>query len=71
MSFSILLDETRRVHQEVRAFYEGKDESSLGHVYLFDPLFGFINLILTLQIGVYHDQLHYDDILMQWQAFDK
>jgi len=71
ISLSTLLDETRRVHQEVRAFYEGKDESLLGHVYLFDPLFGFINLILTLQIGVYHDQLHYDDVIKQWQAFDE
>ncbi len=69
VSFSTLLEETRQVHQEVRAFYEGKDEALLGHVYLFDPLFGFINLIVTLQIGVFHDQLHYDDVIKQWQAF--
>lgn len=69
VSLSTLLEETRLVHQEVRAFYEGKDETLLGHVYLFDPLFGFINLILTLQIGIYHDQLHYDDVIKQRQTF--
>jgi hypothetical protein len=62
---SQLLDEMRQVHDDVRAFYQGKHEAMLGHVYLFDPLFGFINLILILQIGLYHDQLHYDDVFKQ------
>ncbi len=66
-----LLEEMRATHQEVRAFYQGKDETVLGHVYLFDPLFGFINLILTLQIGLYHDQLHYDDVIKQSWALNK
>jgi len=57
------------LHQEARTFYEGKDESPPGFVYLFDPLFGFVNLIVTLQIGMYHDQLHYDDVVAQWKAF--
>jgi len=65
---STLLQEMRDMHQEVRAFYDGKDEEVLGHVYLFDPLFGFINLILTLRIGLYHDQLHYEDVIKQARA---
>ena len=57
-----LFSETRQMHQEVRSFYEDKDESMLGNVFVFDPLFGFINLIVTLRIGIYHDQLHYEDV---------
>jgi hypothetical protein len=62
---SLLLDEMRQLHSDVRDFYQGKHEAALGHVYLFDPLFGFINLIVTLRIGIYHDQLHYDDVFKQ------
>jgi len=65
---SVLLEEMRQIHSTIRAFYQGKDQAQLGHVYLFDPLFGFINLILTLQIGLYHDQLHYEDIIKQARA---
>jgi len=39
-----------------------KDEAVLGNLYLYDPIFGFINLIVTLRIGIYHDQLHFDDV---------
>jgi len=55
--------EMRQLHADVRTFYTGKDEDVLGNIYLYDPLFGFINLIVTLRIGVYHDQLHYEDVL--------
>jgi hypothetical protein len=65
---SLLLDEMRQVHSDVRGFYQGKHDAALGHVYLFDPLFGFINLIVTLRIGIYHDQLHYDDVFKQISA---
>jgi hypothetical protein len=41
----------------------------LGNVFLFDPLFGFINLIVTLQIGIFHDQLHYEDVIALANAF--
>ncbi len=54
--------ETRELHAKIRAFYTGKDEDLLGNLYLYDPIFGFINLIVTLRIGIYHDQLHFDDI---------
>ena len=61
--FDQLKKEIRSLHSDVRAFYEGKDEDVLGNVFVYDPLFGRINLIVTLRIGIYHDQLHYDDIL--------
>ena len=61
--FGQLTMEMRSLHSGVRAFYEGKDEDILGNVFVYDPLFGRINLIVTLRIGIYHDQLHYDDIL--------
>jgi len=53
----------RELHGEVRAFYTGKEEAVLGHIYLFDPYFGLLNLIVTLRLGIYHDQLHYDDVI--------
>ena len=34
----------------------------LSNLYLYDPVFGFINLIVTLRIGIYHDQLQFDDV---------
>ena len=58
-----VMDENRVLHAVVRSFYESKDPDLLGHVHVFDPLFGFINLIVTLRIGIYHDQLHFDDVL--------
>ena len=58
-----LHSEMRAEHAQVRQFYSGKDEAMLGNVFVFDPLFGFLNLIVTLQIGVYHDQLHFDDVI--------
>ena len=54
--------ETRELHAQIRAFYTGKEEAMLGNLYLYDPIFGFINLIITLRIGIYHDQLHFDDV---------
>jgi len=60
-----LTSELRSIHRQVRQFYEGKDEDVLGNLYLYDPLFGWCNLIVTLRIGIYHDQLHFDDLLKQ------
>lgn len=54
--------EIRELHAKIRAFYTGKDEDVLGNLYLYDPVFGFINLIVTLRIGIYHDQLHLEDV---------
>jgi hypothetical protein len=66
-----LKTETRTLHADLRKFYEGKDESLLGNLYLYDPWFGWCNLIVTLRIGIYHDQLHYDDVLKQVRQFKK
>jgi hypothetical protein len=63
--FEQLKAELRTLHRNVRQFYAGKDEDLLGNVYLYDPLFGWCNLIVTLRIGIYHDQLHYDDAIRQ------
>ena len=63
--------ELRTLHINVRKFYEGKDEAVLGNLYLYDPLFGWCNLIVTLRIGIYHDQLHYDDVFKQSLQFRK
>lgn len=62
-----LLEETRKIHQEVHDFYNPKTESVLGHIYFILPIFGIFNLIQALRIGLYHDQLHYDDVIKQWQ----
>jgi len=64
-----IIEELRSEHQSVREFYEGKPEDLLGNVFLFDPLFGFINLIVTLRIGIYHDQLHYEDVIQMAENF--
>ena len=65
VSLETLKAETRNLHAKIRKFYEGKDEDVLGNLYLYDPVFGWCNLIVTLQIGIYHDQLHYDDVIKQ------
>jgi hypothetical protein len=54
------------LHARIRQFYEDKDEDVLGNLYLFDPVFGWVNLIVTLRIGIYHDQLHFDDVVQQF-----
>ena len=64
-----LKTEIRDLHTKVRKFYEDKDEDVLGNLYLFDPLFGWCNLIVTLRIGIYHDKLHFDDVVKQVAAF--
>lgn len=69
VSLDQLKAELRGLHANVRAFYEGKDEDVLGNLYLYDPLFGWCNLIVTLRIGIYHDQLHFDDVIKQAAAF--
>lgn len=71
VSLEALKSELRTLHSDVRRFYEGKDEDVLGNLYLYDPLFGWCNLIVTLRIGIYHDQLHYDDVVKQAAQFKK
>jgi len=70
-SFEILTSEKRDLHAKVRAFYKSRDADVLGNLYLYDPVFGWCNLIVTLRIGIYHDQLHYDDVFKQAAQFKK
>jgi len=62
-TFESLKTENRNLHAAVRAFYAEKDPCLLGNSFVYDPLFGSVNLIITLRIGIYHDQLHFDDVL--------
>jgi len=71
VSFEQLKSELRTLHTNIRKFYEGKDEDVLGNLYLYDPLFGWCNLIIILRISIYHDQLHYDDVFKQAALFKK
>jgi hypothetical protein len=66
--YDTLASELRTLHQEVRAFYTGKDEDVLGNVFVYDPYFGWLNLLVTLRIGIHHDQLHYRDVLAMVDA---
>jgi hypothetical protein len=63
VSLEQLKTELRDLHRQVRDFYSGKDEAVLGNISLYDPYFGWLNLIITLRIGIYHDQLHYEDVI--------
>ena len=71
VSLETLKEEIFALHTKVRGFYEGKDPDVLGNLYLYDPLFGWCNLITTLRIGIYHDQLHFDDVIKQAAEFYK
>lgn len=64
-----LKSELRELHGKVRSFYEGKDEDVLGNLAVFDPYFGWLNLITTLRLGCYHDQLHYEDVIKLANSF--
>jgi hypothetical protein len=60
-----LKSEVWTLHANVRQFYKDKDPDVLGNLYFYDPLFGWSNLIVMLRIGIYHDQLHFDDVIKQ------
>ena len=65
VSLSVIKIETEDMHTRIHAFYADKDPDLLGNLYLYDPIFGWCNLIVTLRIGIYHDQLHYEDAIKQ------
>jgi len=69
VSLSQLKAETEAIHSKVRAFYTDKDPDLLGNLYVYDPIFGWCNLIVTLRIGIYHDQLHYEDVVKLAKKF--
>ena len=64
-----LVGELRQIHQQVREFYTGKDEALLGNIKVYDPLVGSLNLILTMRVGIYHDQLHFEDVIKLATSF--
>jgi len=69
VSMEVLKSETEMMHTKVRRFYESKAEDILGILYLYDPVFGWCNLMVTLRICIYHDQLHYEDVFKQAKQF--
>lgn len=71
VSLDLLKPEMRNMHAKVHQFYAGKDENVLGNLYLYDPWFGWYNLIVALRINIYHDQLHYEDVITQSAQFKK
>jgi len=71
VSLDELKSEMRNMHAKIHQFYAGKDEDVLGNLYLYDPVFGWCNLIITVRIGIYHDQLHYDDVIKRAAQFRK
>ena len=71
VSLNVLKSEIRNMHAKVHQFYAAKDEETVGNLDLYDPVFGWCNLIVTLRIGIYHDQLHYDDVIKQAGGFKK
>jgi hypothetical protein len=73
----IPLDQLRREtaveHQKIRAWFEARDEAVLGHVNLYDPVIGWLNMVQALRVAVYHDALHFRDIAQmaaQWRNPD-
>ena len=50
------------IHQQARMFYAGREPDLLGHVSLYDPVMGWMNLVQALRLGIYHDELHYEVI---------
>jgi hypothetical protein len=49
-------------HRQVYKFWAGKEPDLLGHVSVWDPLMGWLNLILVLRVGLYHDELHFETV---------
>lgn len=61
-SLQDLMGNLTNVHQDVKEFYIGKELDLLGHVSLWDPVMGWLNLIRALRVGLYHDGLHIEQI---------
>jgi hypothetical protein len=61
-SLEVLKENLSKTHLEVRKFFTGKDPDYLGHVSLYDPVMGWLNLIRAMRVGLYHDDLHIEQI---------
>jgi hypothetical protein len=49
-------------YQVFTTFFAPKAPELLGHVVLYDPVSGWLNLIQSLRVGIYHDELHFEEI---------
>jgi hypothetical protein len=56
-------------HRQIYKFWTGKDLDLLGHVSVWDPAMGRLNLILALRVGLYHDELHFETIRTTLERF--
>ena len=63
ISLSALMANLTAIHNKADQFFSSTDPDLLGHVVLWDPVMGWANLIQTLRIGIYHDELHYEEIV--------
>ena len=61
-SLEVLKENLTKTHLEVRKFFTGKEPDYLGHVSLYDPVMGWLNLIRALRVGLYRDDLHIEQI---------
>ena len=62
ITLSALKDRLSEIHQQASEFYASREPDLLGHVTLYDPVMGWMNLVQALRLGIYHDELHYDVI---------
>jgi hypothetical protein len=60
LPLTVLKDRLAETHHRIHAFYTSREPDVLGHVMLYDPVMGAMNLIQALRLGIYHDELHYD-----------
>ncbi len=58
----VLKTNLEEAHAGVEQFYLGRDPLTLGHIKLYDPAIGLINLIQGLRVAVYHDEMHIEQI---------
>lgn len=63
---SALRQGVEAIQIQVSEFYGSKDPDLLGHVVLWDPAIGTLNLIQALRVGVYHDEVHISSIRKMW-----
>lgn len=64
----VLYAGVHEAHAQASAFYAGKDPDVLGHVVLWDPAIGSVNLIQALRVAVFHDEVHIDSIRQMIKA---
>lgn len=62
VALSVLYDNLLNEHRIVEAFYTGHPADLLGHIVVWDPAIGTLNLIQALRVGIYHDEMHYQQI---------